>query len=116
MKKIIANLTAKSLFLIILINLITSCRLFIEPLPKSWNWGAKSRPLTGIRGFPEADTYYGKGFKDGCESAWSRVGRGYAHTLKTHFNYQYTKESPDYNVGWFDGFEQFTYIIDWDVT
>ena len=116
MKKIITNLAAKSLFLIILINLIASCQLFIEPLPKSWNWGAKSRPLAGIRGFPEADTYYGKGFKDGCESAWSKVGKGYAQKLKTRFNYQHTKESPDYKVGWFDGFEQCTYIIDWDIT
>ena len=116
MKKIIAKIIVKFLFLTIFTSLITSCQLFVEPLPKSWNWGTKSRPLTGVRGFPEADTYYGKGFRDGCESAWSRVGRGYALTLKTRFNYQYTKESPDYNVGWFDGFEQCTYIIDWDVT
>ena len=106
----------KKLALLTILICTSSCRLFIEPMPPSWHWGAKPRPLTGVRNFPATDTEYGKGFKDGCESAWSRVGKGYALTLNTRFNYQYTKESPDYNVGWFDGFEQCTYIIDWDVT
>ena len=40
----------KKLSLVILI-LSSSCSLFIEPMPKSWNWGMRPRPLTGVKNF-----------------------------------------------------------------
>ncbi len=107
---------SKITLILLLISITAGCNVFGEPLPKSWNWGGKPRPLTGVRNFPETTSYYGKGFKDGCESAWAKVTRGLAETmLKPQYNYQLKKTSEDYNTGWFDGFEQCTYIVDWDV-
>lgn len=102
--------------ILLILSFSTSCSLFIEPMPKSWNWGLKPRPLTGVRNFPSADTEYGKGFKDGCETANDAVSKG----LMSDFNdkkYDYKRmlKSGDYSNGWFDGLEQCTYILDWDV-
>ncbi len=106
----------KRLIIITLLLTISSCKIFVEPMPKSWNWGAKPRPLTGVRGFPESNTFYGRGFMDGCETAWAKVTRGLTESiLKPTYNYQLRKQSNHYNLGWFDGFEQCTYIVDWDV-
>lgn len=97
------------------ILLLTSCGAFWEPMPKGWNWGLKPRPTTGMRNFPSADTEYGKGFKDGCASAWDVVTRGLTSDLKAKFDYKRSLKSSDYGNGWWDGMEQCTYIIDWDV-
>lgn len=105
----------KKLLLIGLITSLTSCGAFIEPMPKSWNWGAKPRPLTGTRNFPSADTEYGKGFKDGCVSAWDSVTKGLTGDLKSRYDFKRMQKSGDYNNGWWDGYEQCTYIVDWDV-
>ncbi|MCE3255691.1 MAG: hypothetical protein K0R25_1185 [Rickettsiaceae bacterium] len=94
---------------------ITSCGVVAEPMPKSWNWGIRPRPLTGVRGFPETDTDYGKGFKNGCENAWNASGKGAKDFVQTHINPILMSRNPDYGVGWWDGYEQCTYIIDWDV-
>jgi hypothetical protein len=32
-----------------------------------------------------------------------------------NYDYYRSKKSPDYGTGWFDGLEQCTYIVDWDV-
>ncbi len=94
----------------------TSCQLFFEPMPKSWQWGMKPRPTTGMRNFPPADTEYGKGFRDGCTSAWDVVTTGLTSDLQAKFDYKRMLNSSDYNTGWFDGYEQCTYIVDWNVT
>ena len=65
----------KILFLVLIINL-SACSWFVEPMPPSWHWGAKPRPLTGVRNFPSTESEYGKGFKDGCGSAWDVVSKG----------------------------------------
>lgn len=99
------------------IELLCSCQLFVEPLPKSWHWGATPRPLTGVRGFPSADTDYGKGFKDGCGAAWDTVSKGFLSEINNRgVNPKKLGVSSDYNIGWFDGFEQCTYILDWSIT
>jgi hypothetical protein len=44
------------------------------------------------------------------------VAKGLSADLSEgQFNYTRSKKSQDYGVGWFDGLEQCTYIIDWDV-
>ncbi|NBV06334.1 MAG: hypothetical protein EBS06_03740 [Proteobacteria bacterium] len=95
---------------------LTSCSLFIESMPKSWNHGFKPRPLTGTRGFPSADTEYGKGFKDGCNTSWDAVSKGLLADLNDRrYDFRRMQKSPDYNTGWWDGYEQCTYILDHDV-
>lgn len=85
-------------------------------MPKSWNWGIKPRPLSGIRNFPSAESEYGKGFRDGCVTAWDAVTKGLMSDLQSKYDFKRLQKSPDYNTGWWDGYEQCTYIIDWDVT
>jgi hypothetical protein len=88
----------------------------MEPMPKSWNWGIKPRPLTGLRNLPETDTDYGKGFRDGCGSAWDATAKGLLTDANVQgYNFKLMQKSPDYNTGWWDAFEQCTYIIDHDV-
>jgi len=98
-----------------LIASLGSCRVLVEPMPPSWHWGMKPRPLTGVRGFPSADTAYGKGFKDGCSSAWDAIGKG----LLSEFNEKTIDpkrlvNDSDYSTGWEDGIEQCTYMLDWE--
>lgn len=94
----------------------SSCSIFVEPMPASWNWGSKPRPLTGVRNFPSTESEYGKGFKDGCESAWDAAGKGLISDINDkRYDFKRMKNSPDYNSGWWDGFEQCTYIFDHDV-
>ncbi len=108
------HMIKKTLTLIILL-FFSSCGLFMEPMPKSWNWGIRPRPLTGVRGFPEVDTDYGQGFKNGCENGWSTSSKGLKDLYKTNINPVLMSKNPDYADGWWDGYEQCVYIIDWDV-
>ena len=62
-KKMLKSLLKISFLLILL---ITSSCILVEPMPSDWNWGLKPRPLTGVKNFPSAKTEYGKGFRDGC--------------------------------------------------
>ena len=103
---------SKTLILVFVLLALGSC---YESMPKSWNWGAKSRPLTGVRGFPEAYTDYGRGFKSGCEIGWSTVEKGLKDLAKPHLSPEMMSGNKDYATGWWDGFEQCVYIVDWDV-
>lgn len=103
---------SKNICLILTLISLNSC---YESLPKSWDWGLKARPLTGVRGFPEADTDYGRGFKNGCENAWSVSTKGLKDLSKPHINPILMSNNPDYGTGWWDGYEQCVYIVDWDV-
>jgi hypothetical protein len=95
----------------LLLATLISC----ESMPKTWDWGAQPRPLTGVRNFPPADTDYGKGFKDGCSGTFPIVGKGWVDTIEPELNAVLMTKNPDYATGWFDGHEQCTYIMDWDV-
>ena len=106
----------KFTLLAIVIFALSSCSLIAEPMPKSWKWGAKPRPLTGVANFPSADTDYGKGFRDGCQSAWDAVSKGLLGDIGVKYDFRRMKQSSDYDTGWNDGYEQCTYILDWDVT
>ncbi|MFM2200563.1 MAG: hypothetical protein RL769_618 [Pseudomonadota bacterium] len=113
--KIIKKTYFKIMIIAILLPLF-SCRVFYEGPPSDWGWGFRPKPLTGMRNFPSAKTEYGKGFRDGCQSALNAVAKGLAADLwKGKYDYVRSKKSPDYNTGWFDGLEQCTYIIDHDV-
>lgn len=106
----------KKVFSLSIIVTLSSCSLFVEPIPESWNWGIRPRPLTGVRGFPPADSEYGRGFKDGCASGWDAAGKGLISDFNNKaYNYKRMKQGPDYQAGWWDGFEQCTYILDHDV-
>lgn len=98
-----------------LLLLLCSCDLIMEPMPESWRWGFKPRPMTGIRNFPPADTDYGKGFRDGCSSALDATSRGLTGDLKPRYDFKRMQMTSDYQTGWWDGFEQCTYIMDWKV-
>jgi hypothetical protein len=104
----------KYLTIFIILFSLNSC-LLIEPMPSDWDWGLKPRPLTGVKNFPSAKTEYGKGFRDGCYSAWNAVSKGLASDLDPRFDFKRHKKTSDYGIGWFDGIEQCTYILDWDV-
>jgi len=102
-----------SFFLIIL---LTSCPGIVDPMPKSWKWGALPRPLTGVRGLPEADTAYGQGFRDGCGSAWDAVAKGLLGEYNKHsVDAKRLVNDTDYNTGWEDAIEHCTYMLDWNV-
>ncbi len=104
-------------FLPLILLPLASCSLFIEPMPKGWNYKfLQPRPLTGVRGFPPADTDYGKGFKDGCAAGWDATAKGLiADYNYAKFDYKRSVNNPDYKSGWWDGFEQCVYVVDWDV-
>lgn len=99
----------KNFLLLITALSLSSC----EPAPRDWNWRFKPQPLTGARNFPSTKTDYGKGFKDGCSSAYQAVSKGITADInKSKFDYKRLKNGPDYQLGWWDGFEQCTYILD----
>ena len=102
----------KILLIILALNL-GSCRIFFDGMPTNWEWGFGTTPLTGTRNFPSADTPYGQGFRDGCKSGLKAVSKGFlADSHNGVYDYRRFKKSADYNTGWWDGFEQCTYILD----
>lgn len=106
----------KTFALFIILTFVSSCSLIMEPMPKSWRHGFKPRPMTGVRNFPPTDTEYGKGFKDGCHSSFDVVTKGIlADYNEKRFDFKRMQKSADYGTGWWDGMEQCTYIMDWDV-
>jgi hypothetical protein len=92
-----------------------SCKLFFERTPEGWP-AFEIRPLVGVEGFPPATSVYGKAFRDGCGSAWDAVTRGLVADVNPKgMDPVKASTDQDYRVGWWDGFEQCTYIADWDV-
>ncbi len=117
MNKKTRNFILKTTAALVLMEGVCSCQIFVEKMPKTWNWGVKPRPLTGVRGFPEADTEDGQGFKDGCGAGWDSVSKGLLSDKNGRgVDPKRMGSNPDYSNGWWDGFEQCTYILDWDVT
>lgn len=105
----------KSLMLTLLTLQLSACSLIIEPMPKDWNWSGP-RPLTGVKNFPSASTPYGQGFRDGCVSGFKAIAKGLITDVNSGaYDYRRFKKSAYYNTGWWDGFEQCTYILDNDV-
>ena len=102
----------QKIFIILTLISLSSC---YESMPKSWNWGGKPRPLTGVRNFPPANTDYGRGFKDGCEALWVVTAKGAVDFKNPKLNPVLMSKSPDYASGFYDGSEQCTYVVDWDV-
>jgi hypothetical protein len=103
------------LLLTILFSFCFSCRPFIDKPPEGWPV-IESRPLRGIRGFPAAKGNYGIGFRDGCGMAWDAVTKGLtSDIMPKDLKPELAANNADYQLGWFDGFEQCTYVVDWDV-
>ncbi len=95
--------------------ILQSCKIFYEKSPEGWP-AFEVRPLVGVEGFPPATTVYGKAFRDGCGSAWDGVTRGLTSDVSPKaIDPIKAANDPDYRSGWWDGFEQCTYIVDWDV-
>lgn len=109
------NFFTKYLVILFFAIATSSCGAFYEPIPEGWS-KSKARPFVGTKGFPPATNDYGIGFRDGCGMAWDAVTKGLTSDIypKT-INAEKVAKSPDYATGWFDGFEQCTYIVDWDV-
>ncbi len=117
-KNLLLNRTSRSVLskvtLLPFLLLMTSCGLLFESTPKGW--GMSPHPLTGVKNFPSTDSEYGKGFKDGCHSGWNVIAKGFVTDVsKSKFDYKRMQKGADYGVGWWDGYEQCTYILDHDV-
>ena len=84
-------------------------------MPKSWNWGAQPRPLTGVKNFPPADTEYGKGFRDGCSNAMKSSNKGAPSFFGAQIDFAMLKKYQDYNQGMVDGADHCTNMVDWEV-
>ena len=94
---------------------LNSCEIFFEKSPEGWP-AFEVRPFVGVKGFPPATTVYGKAFRDGCGAAWDGVTRGLTSDITPKaVDSIMASTDPDYRAGWWDGFEQCTYIVDWDV-
>ncbi len=107
---------SNKIIITIIFVFLCSCEILIEPMPKSWNWGARPRPLTGVKGFPSADTDYGQGFRDGCGAAWDAVTKGLLSDINHKgLDTKRLVNDADYGTGWEDGIEHCTYISDWNV-
>lgn len=105
----------KILVIFVALSFFQSCKLFFEAGPEGWP-AFEVRPFVGVEGFPPATTVYGKAFRDGCGSAWDGVTRGLTSDISPKAIDPYKASAdPDYRAGWWDGFEQCTYIVDWDV-
>ena len=105
----------KWIFAILLSSSLQSCGLFFEKSPEGWP-AFEVRPLVGVSGFPPATTVYGKAFRDGCGTAWDAVTKGLASDVSPKaIDPIKASTDADYRSGWWDGFEQCTYIVDWDV-
>ncbi len=94
---------------------LAGCEIIFEKSPRGWP-AFEPRPLVGVKHFPPTDTDYGKGFRGGCGAAWDAVTKGLTSDVNPKaIDTQKMVKSPDYALGWSDGFEQCTYIVDWDV-
>lgn len=111
----VSRLYVKKVSLFFILASLSSCKLFFERAPEGWP-AFEVRPLTGVEGFPPATTVYGKAFRDGCGAAWDGVTRGLTSDISPKaMDSVLASTDPDYRAGWWDGFEQCTYIVDWDV-
>jgi hypothetical protein len=98
---------SKKLFLLFFLS---SC----ESLPSDWNQKF-IKPLTGVRNFPDTKTDYGRGFKNGCRQSWTTVSKGLVEEIDEPLDPHQLVHNPKYAKGWWDGYEQCTYILDHDV-
>ncbi len=105
----------KTVFILAALSLFQSCSAIYEASPEGWP-AFEVRPMVGVGGFPPATTVYGRAFRDGCGSAWDAVTRGLTSDISPKaVDSIKASNDPDYRAGWWDGFEQCTYVVDWDV-
>lgn len=102
----------KKILVLLIFITIVAC----DSTPKDWNWGLRPRPFKGFRGFPSAKTDYGAGFKQGCEIGLNSVTKGILSSyVGNEFDPNRVARNEDFRTGWWDGYEQCVYIVDWDV-
>ncbi len=105
----------KGIYILGVLVLLQSCRVLYDKSPDGWP-AFEARPSVGVSGFPPPTTVYGKAFRDGCGSAWDAVTLGVTSNINPMaLDSVKAGNDPDYRSGWWDGFEQCTYIVDWDV-
>ena len=100
---------------ILLALFLSSCVTEVFSMPKSWNWGSKPRYFM-MRGLPDSDDDYTKGFSDGCQSAFAMVAQGAVRSLDTKYDGWKMTTNRLYSAGFVDGEEHCTYVYDWDIT
>lgn len=106
------NMVYRKLIIIIFVcTFLSSCFL-----PDGWS-GWRSRPYWGIKNLPPADTDYGRGFEHGCRHGLFVTAKGFlADDLSdSGLNVDELVNNEQFSLGYYDGFEQCTYIQDWDV-
>ncbi len=98
-------------FISIIFIFCSSCAL-----PKGWNDWTLSRPFWGMKNLPSTDTDYGRGFEHGCQHGTRVVSKGMlAEVIGTRLNTEDLINNEQFASGYYDGYEQCTYIQDWDV-
>ena len=86
-----------------------------QPFPDDWDWSVV-KPMSGGKGFPDASTDYGRGFKEGCANGLISSARGAMSTfLPRKLSTNLIATNPDFSAGWWDGHEQCVYVNDHDV-
>ena len=101
----------KILILSIVLFSLNAC----QPFPDDWDWNVV-KPVSGGKGFPDANTDYGKGFKEGCANGLISATRGAMSTfLPRDLSTNLIGSNTDFSAGWWDGHEQCVYINDHDV-
>ncbi|MBL6784674.1 MAG: hypothetical protein ISQ32_00020 [Rickettsiales bacterium] len=101
--------------IIILAFFCSSCVTEAFSFPKSWGWGSKPRYFM-MRGMPERDDDYTRGFRDGCQSSFAMVAQGAVRSLETKYDGWKMTTNRLYAAGFVDGEEHCTYVYDWDIT
>jgi len=100
---------------ILLALFLSSCVTEVFSMPKSWDWGSKPRYFM-MRGLPDRDDDYTKGFSDGCQSSFAMVAHGAVRSLDTKYDGWKMTTNRLYAAGFVDGEEHCTYVYDWDIT
>ncbi|MBT4921480.1 MAG: hypothetical protein HON23_00510 [Rickettsiales bacterium] len=105
----------RSIILILLTTFCSSCVTEAFSYPKAWNWGSKPRYFM-MRGMPDQDDDYTKGYADGCQSNFTMVAQGAVRSLSPQYDGWKLTTNRLYAAGFVDGEEHCTYAYDWDIT
>ncbi len=92
---------------------LTSCIEGWTTLPKSWNWKSGTIPM--MRGVPDKDDDFSKGFRDGCMSVMYYMGHGLSRLTPVQFDGWKLTTSAKYASGFDWAHEYCTYMYDWDI-
>jgi len=85
-------------------------------MPEGWDDWKFTRPFWGVKNLPPADTEYGRGFEHGCGHGARVAGKGMlTEVIGQNLRVDELINNEQFALGYYDGYEQCTYILDWDV-